>query len=112
QKYTSTPFNVAAFHQIPFFLGVGGADSNAADAPRAWDPYLGTTRIARAQSFENALTNLGLTSSLTVFPNVPHDVTTDMRGQAMIFLEQQAMLATLAQADQSAAAAFLSGIAF
>lgn len=112
QKYTNAPFNAAAFHQIPFFLGVGGADSNAADAPRAWDPYLGTTRIARAQSFENALTNLGLASSLIVFPNVPHDVTTDMRGQAMSFLEQQATLATLAQASQSAAAAFLSGIAF
>ncbi len=111
QKYTNAPFDAAAFHQIPFFLGVGGADSNAADAPRAWDPYLGTTRIARAHSFENALTNLGLASSLTVFPNIPHDVTTDMRGQAMNFLERQAILATLAQADQFAATAFLSGIA-
>jgi poly(3-hydroxybutyrate) depolymerase len=112
QKYTNTPFNAAAFHQVPFFLGVGGADSDANDTPRAWDPYLGTTRIARAQAFETALTNLGLDSSLTVFPNISHDVTTDMRGQAMSFLERQAAIATLAQANLSVTQAFLSGTAF
>src|SRR4051794_2881103 len=101
QKYTSAPFDAAAFRQVPFFLGVGGADSNADDAPRAWDPYLGTTRIARAQSFENALTNAGMDSSLTVFPNVPHDVTNDMRGQALRFLEQQALAATFAPPMQA-----------
>lgn len=112
QKYTQAAFNVVAFRQVPFFLGVGGADSNADDTPRAWDPYLGTTRIARAQSFENALTTLGLDSSLTVFPNVSHDVTSDMRGQAMSFLERQAFVATLARANQSVTHAFLSGAAF
>ncbi len=112
QKYTETPFNATAFRQIPFFLGVGGADSNAADAPRAWDPYLGTTRIARAQAFENTLTNLGLDSSLTVFPNVPHDVTTDMRGQAMSFLERQAFVETLAQQSRAVTHSFLNGTAF
>ncbi len=109
QKYTGVAFNATAFRQIPFFLGVGGADSNAADAPRAWDPYLGTTRIARAQAYENALTNLGLDASLTVFPNVTHDVTTDMRGQAMGFLERQAFLETLAQQSHSVTHPFLSG---
>ena len=112
QKYTNTPFNAAAFRQVPFFLGVGGTDSDANDTPRAWDPYLGTTRIARAQAFETALTNLGLDSSLTVFPNVSHDVTNDMRGQAMSFLERQAFVATLAQANLSVTQAFLSGTAF
>ena len=110
QKYTDAPFNGAAFRQVPFFLGVGGADSNGADTPRAWDPYLGTTRIARAQAFESALTNLGLDSSLTVFPNVSHNVTNDMRGQAMSFLEQQVFFATLVQVDQSVGQAFLSRI--
>jgi poly(3-hydroxybutyrate) depolymerase len=110
-QYTHTPFDGAAFRQIPFFLGVGGADSNGSDTPRAWDPYLGTTRIARAQAFKSALTDLGLDASLTVFPNVSHDVTSDMRGQAMSFLEQQAFFATLAQTDQSVAHAFLSRIA-
>jgi poly(3-hydroxybutyrate) depolymerase len=112
QKYTNTPFDAAAFRQVPFFLGVGGADSNAGDTPRAWDPYIGTTRIARAQSFEQALTSLGLDSSLTVFPNVPHDVTTDMRGQAMTFLETQAFAATLVQQSRAVTQALLGGTAF
>ena len=57
-------FDAAAFDKIPFFLGVGGADTNVDDTPRAWDPYIGTTRIARAQSFERTLTGIGLDSSL------------------------------------------------
>jgi poly(3-hydroxybutyrate) depolymerase len=112
QQYTTTPFDPAAFRQVPFFLGVGGADSNANDTPRAWDPYIGTTRIARAQSFEKALTDLGLDSSLTVFPNVPHDVTTDMRGQAMTFLETQAFAATLVQQSRAVTQALIGGAPF
>lgn len=108
QKYTNTPFNAAAFRQVPFFLGVGGADGTATDTPRAWDPYLGTTRIARARSFEEALTTLGLDSSLTIFPNVPHDVTNDMRGQAMSFLEREAFAATLVAQSRAVARTFLS----
>jgi poly(3-hydroxybutyrate) depolymerase len=111
QKYTNTPFNAVAFRQVPFFLGVGGADSNANDAPRAWDSYIGTTRIARAQSFEKALTNLGLDSSLTVFPNVPHDVTNDMRGQATTFLEEQAFASMLVRQSRAVAQAFLTDTA-
>ncbi|MGI8855347.1 MAG: alpha/beta hydrolase [Thermomicrobiales bacterium] len=107
QKYTNAPFDAAAFRQVPFFLGVGGADSNADDAPRAWDPYIGTTRIARALSFEQTLTSLGLDSSLTVFPNVPHDVTNDMRGQAMAFLEREAFAATLVAQSRAVAQALL-----
>lgn len=102
QKYTNTPFNVDAFKKIPFFVGVGGADSNADDAPRAWDTYEGTTRIARAQSFTTMLANLGLETQLTVYPNVPHNVTTDMRAQAMSFLEQQAFVATIATQNLAA----------
>ncbi len=107
QKYADTPFNADAFRQVPFFLGVGGADGNAADAPRAWDAE-GTTRIARAQNFENALTGFGLTSSLTVFPNIGHDVTNDMRAQAMSFLEGQALAASIAEQNRAVTQAFLN----
>lgn len=112
QKYTNAPFDAAAFRQVPFFLGVGGADSNPADAPRAWDPYLGATRIARAQSFEKALTDLGTDSSLTVFPNVSHEVTNDMRSQAMGFLEREAFAATLVQQSRAVSHSFLGDMAF
>lgn len=109
QRYTRAPFNLTAFRQVPFFIGVGGADSNPQDTPRAWDPYLGQTRIARAQAFQKALINLGADASLTIFPNVGHDVTSDMRGQAMGFLEQQAFIAALAQENRAVTRAFLSG---
>ena len=89
QRYTDTSFNADAFRLVPFFLGVGGADSNPEDAPRAWDAE-GTTRIARAQSFAQTLTSLGLAASFAIFPDIGHDVTADMRGQAMSFLERQA----------------------
>lgn len=112
QKYTNVPFDAAAFRQVPFFLGVGGADSNSADTPRAWDPYLGTTRIARAQSFEKALTDLGADSSLTIFPNVSHDVTSDMRGQAMSFLERESFAASLVRQSRAVTRSFLGDVAF
>lgn len=108
QKYTSAPFNLDAFKKVPFFIGVGGADNNPTDTPRAWDAYQGQTRIARAQTFSNALRGLGMDESVTVFPNVGHDVTNDMRGQAMSFLERQAFVATLAQQNAAAAHAFLA----
>jgi predicted esterase len=108
QQYTNAPFNLAAFAKIPFFIGVGGADNNPADTPRAWDAYQGQTRIARAQAFGNVLRNLGMDESVTVFPNVGHDVTSDMRAQAMAFLERQAFAATVAQQDLSAARALFA----
>jgi predicted esterase len=108
QKYTSTPFNLDAFKKVPFFIGVGGADNNPADTPRDWDAYQGQTRIARAQAFGNALQGLGMDGSVTVYPNVGHDVTNDMRAQAMSFLERQAFVAMLAQQNVSAARAFLA----
>jgi poly(3-hydroxybutyrate) depolymerase len=108
QQYTSTAFDLDAFKKVPFFIGVGGADNNPADTPRAWDAFEGQTRIARAQAFGNVLQGLGMEESVTVFPNVGHDVTNDMRGQAMNFLERQAFVATLAQQNVNAAHAFLA----
>jgi predicted esterase len=103
QQYTSTPFNLDAFKKIPFFIGVGGADDHAGDAPPAWDPYVGSTRLARSQNFAYALQNLGMDASLTVFPGVGHDITTEMRGQAMSFLEWQAFASTIVSLDRDAA---------
>jgi acetyl esterase/lipase len=107
QQYTSAPFNLDAFKRVPFFIGVGGADDHAGDAPPAWDPYVGSTRLARSQNFAHSLQNLGMDASLTVFPGVGHDITTDMRGQAMTFLEWQAFASTVMSLDRDAAIAIV-----
>ena len=107
QQYINAPFNLDAFKRIPFFVGVGGADNEAGVAPPAWDPYVGSTRLARSQNFAHALQNLGLDASLNVFPGVGHDITSDMRGQAMSFLEWQSFTATVAVQGRALAASFL-----
>jgi predicted esterase len=89
QKYTGAPFDAAAFRAVPFFIGVGGADDHAGDAPPAWDAYNGVTRLARAENFAHALQQFGVNASLTIFPGVGHDITPEMRTQALIFLELQ-----------------------
>jgi pimeloyl-ACP methyl ester carboxylesterase len=72
-------FNAASFDTVPIWLGVGGADNNTADVPSAWSPYIGTTRVDRAQHFADALQSLGAEVSLTVFPNTDHTLTDEMR---------------------------------
>jgi pimeloyl-ACP methyl ester carboxylesterase len=73
------PFNMAAFEAVPIWIGVGGADNNAADVPSAWTPYIGNTRVDRATHFTQALQSLGANVSLTVFPNTDHTLTDEMR---------------------------------
>jgi pimeloyl-ACP methyl ester carboxylesterase len=72
-------FNAAGFDAVPIWIGVGGADNNAADVPSAWTPFIGSTRVQRAQSFTSALQALGADVSLTIFPNTDHTLTDAMR---------------------------------
>jgi pimeloyl-ACP methyl ester carboxylesterase len=72
-------FNATRFDAVPIWIGVGGADNNSADVPSAWTPYLGNTRVARAQRFATVLQGLGADVSLTVFPNTDHTLTDEMR---------------------------------
>ncbi len=108
QQYTGMPFDAAAFRTVPFFIGVGGADDHVGDAPPAWNAYNGVTRLARSENFARTLQNFGVDASLTVYPGIGHDISGDMRGQAMTFLERQDFFATLIQTDQAIAHAFLS----
>jgi hypothetical protein len=71
---------------VQFWVGVGGLDTNAADVPRQWDTYEGTTRVQRAQAFEAAMQQLGASSILRVFGNARHEVTPEMRLAACKFL--------------------------
>jgi pimeloyl-ACP methyl ester carboxylesterase len=69
-----------------FWLGVGTEDNAAADLPRAWDQYLGTTRVQRASMFQAALHNLGVRSVLVAFRGEKHALSADMAASACSFL--------------------------
>jgi pimeloyl-ACP methyl ester carboxylesterase len=72
-------FDVNGFDSVPIWIGVGGADNNAADVPAAWSPYIGATRVDRARTFASTLQQVGADVSLTVFPNTDHTLTDAMR---------------------------------
>ena len=69
-----------------FWLGVGSEDNNPGDLPRAWDPYLGTTRVQRAGAFQAALHRLGARSVLVAFPGERHAMSAPMIASADGFL--------------------------
>ncbi len=69
-----------------FWLGVGTEDNNPGDLPRAWDVYLGTTRVQRARVFQNALHDLGAKSVLVAFRGERHAFTAPMAATACSFL--------------------------
>ena len=78
--------DLAALQRIPFWIGVGGDDRNPADLPRQWDPYLGETRVARAETFVQRLAEAGIPVQLAVFPGAGHSLTDEMRSAAMDFI--------------------------
>jgi pimeloyl-ACP methyl ester carboxylesterase len=84
--YTGRAFDSTRFGGIPFWIGVGGLDTNASDLPRQWDSYEGTTRVQRAQAFEEAMQLMGASSVLRVFGDAKHEVTSEMRLAACRFL--------------------------
>ena len=69
-----------------FWLGVGSEDNNPNDLPRAWDQYLGTTRVQRARAFQAALHQLGARSVLVAFRGERHVLSPDMAASACSFL--------------------------
>ena len=64
---------------MPIWIGVGGADNKQSDVPAAWTPYIGATRLQRAQNFTQILQDQGANVTLTVFPNADHTLSDDMR---------------------------------
>jgi poly(3-hydroxybutyrate) depolymerase len=73
---------------VPFWIAVGGADSNAEDVPRQWDSIFGNTRVLRAQSFGRALMAAGIPASVNVFPGVGHGMAPEMLRGAATFMAQ------------------------
>jgi pimeloyl-ACP methyl ester carboxylesterase len=72
-------FDQRSFESVPVWIGVGGADDRVGDVPSAWDPYIGDDRLERANTFAQALKDMGAEVNLAVFPNADHTLTDDMR---------------------------------
>jgi pimeloyl-ACP methyl ester carboxylesterase len=85
-QYAGHSLDLAQFSGVRFFIGVGGQDNNPSDLPRQWDNIEGSTRVQRAQAFESAMLRLGAHSTLRVFGNAHHEVTSEMRQAACAFL--------------------------
>lgn len=84
---TGHAFDFATFQQIPFRISVGGADVNPNVTPRAWDAYIGTTRVDRAANYTRILQNVGMNATLAVYPGVGHQVTQQMVDEQAAFLK-------------------------
>ena len=84
-------FNPILVDTVDFLVGVGSDDNNPADLPRAWDQYIGTTRVQRARSFAAAVKDLGGESTLAIFPGAQHGLTPEMRQRACAFLQKTAL---------------------
>lgn len=89
ERYAGHTFDAAALKSIPFWVGVGSKDTTQNDVPRAWDPFIGKTRIERAQKFVSALQSVGAQASLTVAEGAGHEETAALRNQACDFLAGQ-----------------------
>lgn len=85
-QWVGHALDTADLRKVQFLVCVGGADTNAADLPRQWDPLLGSTRVSRAYVFEHTLEQLRVPAQLTVFPGATHQLTTPMAAKVGVFL--------------------------
>jgi acetyl esterase/lipase len=61
------------------WIGVGSNDTDPDDTARAWDPYLGVTRVERSRNLALALRQLGAPVHFEVFSGAAHRLTPEMR---------------------------------
>src|SRR5262249_39187166 len=86
-RWVGHPCNDRALTRVPFWIAVGSTDNRDGDVPRAWDPYIGTNRIARARSFVDALHHHRVRAGLTIFPGVDHALTPAIEDSVYTFLD-------------------------
>lgn len=80
-------FDASRFGNIPFWVAVGGRDSDPADVPHQWDRYIGSDRVERAQRFAGLLKEAGIDAQARIFSDVGHGETDQIRAAAMDFLK-------------------------
>jgi predicted esterase len=73
------PVEPASLRQVSFWIGVGSDDTALADTSRAWDPYLGVTRVERSRNLAGALRDLGAPVEFELFDGASHRLTPEMR---------------------------------
>ncbi|HEX2911425.1 MAG TPA: alpha/beta hydrolase-fold protein [Chloroflexia bacterium] len=88
KKYTGRAFDHENFVKIPFQIEVGMSDTDPNGVSRAWDSYLGNTRLQRAQNFYHILKEMGLNVTLETFPDTGHEVSRAMNQSAAEFLQK------------------------
>jgi pimeloyl-ACP methyl ester carboxylesterase len=93
QAYGYRPVDWESFKKISFWIAVGAKDDQPGEVPRAFDPYIGSTRVARACAFNSALEKVGVKSHLVIFPNVGHEMTAEICQEAMKFLHERELQA-------------------
>lgn len=86
-RYLGRDFNADAFKQVVFRIAIGGRDTNPDDTPRAWDAYLGKTRVDRARAYTRALQDMGVQADLAIYPDADHGVSGPMLNESINFLE-------------------------
>ena len=87
KAYGPAAFDWTTFANVPFWIAVGGNDTDPSVVSRAWDAYEGTNRLERAQSFYDALKQKAMHAQLTIFPHTGHQVTDAMNLAATNFFK-------------------------
>ncbi len=79
-------FDAERLTQVPFWIGIGRRDSDPAEVPHQWDPYIGDDRLERAGRIAIALREVGASVQVAEFPNTGHAETNELRTSAVRFL--------------------------
>ncbi len=79
-------FDAERFAQVSFWIGIGRRDSDPADVPHQWDPYIGDDRLERAGRIAIALYDAGASVQVVEFPDTGHAETAEVRAAAFRFL--------------------------
>jgi predicted esterase len=89
EKTFHYPLNFSDIRKLSFYVAVGADDNKPGEVSRAFDSYVGKDRVERAQVFSNKLKGLGVETKLAIFPNTGHEVTSDMRRDAITFIRER-----------------------
>lgn len=83
--------NYAELKRVKFLIQVGASDNREGDVSRAFDAFIGRTRVDRAASFVAALKELGVTARLVVLPGTGHECNAEMQKNAATFLQESSL---------------------
>ncbi|TAK26056.1 MAG: hypothetical protein EPO26_01575 [Chloroflexota bacterium] len=78
--------NVDALRRIRFWIGVGERDTDTATTSRAWDKFLGATRVERAATLARVLMRDGNDTRYVIVPDAGHEMTADARSRIVQFI--------------------------